>query len=390
MILSYYFPPDLSAGSFRCKALVDALKDEAPDSINIHIITTTPNQYDSFTDNSRQREQTDHCTVSRCKVGKHGGNLLAQCLSFLAYTLYVRKITSTQDYDCIIATSSRLMTATLAAHIAKTKNIPVFLDIRDIFTDSVQNIVPIYLKKPIIKFFEALERYTIEESNWINLVSPGFSDYFEPRFPEKSFNYFTNGIDGEFISNRSKEACFRNTEGVLRIVYAGNIGDGQGLDRIIPQMALEGEGLLRFLVIGDGSRKSALEKEIIKLDLKNVELRTPVARSELLKIYSEADVLFLHLNIFEAFNKVLPSKIFEYAATGRPILAGVGGFPKKFILNNVINCGVFEPGNPTSAITALSKLSLGNTNRQKFISKYSRENIMRKMAKSVFKAYLNG
>jgi len=32
----------------------------------------------------------------------------------------------------------------------------------------------------------------------------------------------------------------------------------------------------------------------------------------------DADVLFLHLNAYKAFEKVLPSKIFEYAATGRP------------------------------------------------------------------------
>ncbi len=43
-----------------------------------------------------------------------------------------------------------------------------------------------------------------------------------------------------------------------------------------------------------------------------------------------SDILFVHLNDLEAFHKVLPSKLFEYAATAearglRCIIAGAGG-----------------------------------------------------------------
>ena len=47
--------------------------------------------------------------------------------------------------------------------------------------------------------------------------------------------------------------------------------------------------------------------------------------------YDKASILFLHLNDYEAFYKVLPSKIFEYATTGKPIIAGVNGFAKDVI-----------------------------------------------------------
>ena len=46
-------------------------------------------------------------------------------------------------------------------------------------------------------------------------------------------------------------------------------------------------------------------------------------------------ILFIHLNAYPAFEKVLPSKIFEYAATGKPILAGVSGYSADFIRNNL-------------------------------------------------------
>ena len=52
---------------------------------------------------------------------------------------------------------------------------------------------------------------------------------------------------------------------------------------------------------------------------------------ELIKKYQEADILFLHLNNYKAFLKVLPSKIFEYSATHKPICAGVSGHSKEFL-----------------------------------------------------------
>ena len=61
-----------------------------------------------------------------------------------------------------------------------------------------------------------------------------------------------------------------------------------------------------------------------------MQIIDPVSRSDLFDEYKNADVLFLHLNDYAAFRKVLPSKIFEYAATGKPILAGVAGYMQNF------------------------------------------------------------
>ena len=46
------------------------------------------------------------------------------------------------------------------------------------------------------------------------------------------------------------------------------------------------------------------------LSMSNVEILNPVARDALMDVYRQADVLFLHLNAYKVFHKVLPSKIF--------------------------------------------------------------------------------
>ncbi|MFP3500063.1 glycosyltransferase WbuB, partial [Pseudomonas sp. SIMBA_059] len=48
LFLSFYYPPDLSAGSFRAEALVKALLDNVGDHVEIDVVTTQPNRYHTF------------------------------------------------------------------------------------------------------------------------------------------------------------------------------------------------------------------------------------------------------------------------------------------------------------------------------------------------------
>ena len=170
----------------------------------------------------------------------------------------------------------------------KSKN-PTFPDIRDIFIES-ESICSV----PQNQFYGSLRCWqsTISSAHWINLVSPGFAPYFESRFSGRRFHYFTNGIDEEFVDVHREMGLIPKTDGPLRIVYAGNIGEGQGLDYIIPQMAQEGQGSLEFVVVGDGARKLHLKAEITRLNLKNICIKPPVSRHELLEIYRGADICF--------------------------------------------------------------------------------------------------
>ncbi len=45
LLLSFYYKPDLSAGSFRSAALVGALKRKMPEGSTIDIVTSLPNRY---------------------------------------------------------------------------------------------------------------------------------------------------------------------------------------------------------------------------------------------------------------------------------------------------------------------------------------------------------
>jgi hypothetical protein len=120
------------------------------------------------------------------------------------------------------------------------------------------------------------------------------------------------------------------------------------------------------------------------LELNNIELRSPISRKKLVDEYLKADVLFLHLNDYPAFEKVLPSKLFEYAAFNRPILAGLKGYSADFIKAEISDCEVFSPCNIDDAMVKFDSLNVAIEPRLEFINRYKREKIMIEMASNIY------
>jgi glycosyltransferase involved in cell wall biosynthesis len=321
--------------------------------------------------------------VHRIALPKHESGMLDQSKSFFVFAKEALKISSKKEYQLIIETSSRLMTASLASWIAFRKKTPLYLDIRDIFVDTIKDVLSPKASRLLAPILSQLEKLTIRQASKVNLVSEGFLPYFQSRYPQQRYVCFTNGIDEEFISASASIQDTGIPNKPIHILYAGNIGEGQGLQHIVPGLAKALSGRVRFTVIGDGGRYKQLKNELESNPCTNVELLPPMNRERLIKAYQEADVLFLHLNDYPAFEKVLPSKIFEYAALGKPILAGVAGYPATFIAQVVTNAQIFAPCDVLDGVEAFNKLQIKHTTRQEFLQKYSRVNIMNAMASDI-------
>ncbi len=382
LLLSFYYEPDLSAGSFRTTALVHSLLDQLSSDDHIDVITTRPNRYSSFSRVALELEMSPGLTINRINLPNHDSGMLDQSIAFVGYAKGVLSLSKNRNYDLVFATSSRLMTAVLGAYVSKRMRTRLYLDIRDIFTDTIKDVLPKKIALGMKQIFSVLESWAIREAFNVNLVSKGFLPYFKSLYPNQSLTIFTNGIDEEFVEAQPKNDG-RNTSKVLNVVYAGNIGAGQGLQTIIPGLALRFVGRLQFKLIGDGSCKKELLSALAIAGINNVEILPPVNRSELIKIYKSADVLFLHLNDYDAFKKVLPSKIFEYGAIGKPIWAGVAGYAEDFINENLTNAAVFKPCNIDDAENSFERLEFVTRPRKNFVEKFARVNIMRKMAADI-------
>lgn len=95
------------------------------------------------------------------------------------------------------------------------------------------------------------------------------------------------------------------------------------------------------------------------------------------------DLLFIQLNDYDAFKKVLPSKVFELGAYDKPIIAGVAGFANQFIKENISNKILFLPCDVDDMVEQLRNYTYKNEVRTEFISRYKRANINSDMATSI-------
>ena len=88
LFLTYYFPPDLSAGSFRSSSLVTELRAQLKSEANIEVITTLPNRYSTFNSKAIKHEKKKGITIHRINLPKHDNSMLAQCKGFLVYVVF--------------------------------------------------------------------------------------------------------------------------------------------------------------------------------------------------------------------------------------------------------------------------------------------------------------
>jgi hypothetical protein len=382
LCLCFYFEPDLSAGSFKNSALVKALSKCAPDGSEITVVTTMPNRYASFEVQAPALEVRGNVRICRLQLPSHQSGMIDQSRAFISYACGVLHHTKNHKYDLVYASSSRLMMSVLGSWISSRQRIPLFLDIRDLFVDTIREVLPGRVTFFALPVFAKLEKWAVSRACQVNVVSGGFIPYFKNLLPDKSISEFTNGIDQEFLDIAPKVE--RLVERVVpEVLYAGNMGEGQGLHHIIPELAKHFEGRLTFRLVGSGGRLAQLQQALLDIGVNNVILQAPVTRDALVKLYEQADILFLHLNDYEAFKKVLPSKIFEYGALGKPVWAGVGGYAAQFIEMHLANAVVFPPCNVRAAIESFSSLEMKVQPRILFIEQFRRSAIVEQMANKI-------
>lgn len=376
LLLSFYFPPDVGPGAFRSGAWVEALKALAPEA-TIDVLTTQPNRYASLRQHAPRLEQLGNVRTVRLPLPAHRSGFVDQSKAFGAYAWQVRRhLRREPRYDLVCATSSRLMTAFLAALIARRQRTRLFLDIRDLFVDTIGDVLPARLS-PLVPLFRAIERFTFRQADHLNLVSGGFADYVRRIRGARPLSVVTNGVDELFL-NVSFASSRPRLDGRRRVLYAGNVGAGQGLHLILPALARRTLDTHEYRVIGDGGQIGLLREATAGLP--NVRLMPPVSRETLIDEYREADVLFLHLNDLPAFEKVLPSKLFEYLATGKPVLAGVAGYASAF-LSAQPGVRTFRPTSLEEAQSGLAALQEDSYARDHFIDEHRRSRQMRELAR---------
>ncbi|GAB1261935.1 hypothetical protein NBRC116495_26420 [Aurantivibrio plasticivorans] len=157
------------------------------------------------------------------------------------------------------------------------------------------------------------------------------------------------------------------------ITYIGNVGLAQNLITLIE--AAKKLPDVDFKVVGGGSELARIERAARHVS--NIEMLGRVAWDSIPAAYQRADILWAQLA--PEFAGAVPSKLYEYLATGKPVIYGGLGEAIS-VISEFENVKVVEPcsvpqlvSSVRETLAAHKQLELSLNNRKIIEDKYIRE-----------------
>jgi colanic acid biosynthesis glycosyl transferase WcaI len=144
----------------------------------------------------------------------------------------------------------------------------------------------------------------------------------------------------------------------LLVMYAGNMGEKQGLEVVLDAAdLLRWRTEIKFALIGDGAARERLERAAEERGLKNVRF-WPIQPLGRLPLVLAAGDIQLVVQRREAADLVMPSKLTNILAAGRPCLATTDEGTALYDVLSEHRCGIStEPGNATELAEGIVALA---------------------------------
>jgi len=159
------------------------------------------------------------------------------------------------------------------------------------------------------------------------------------------------------------------------VTYIGNIGIAQNLETLI--FAAQQLPDVSFKIVGSGIQLPKLQELVSSLQLNNVELTGRIPWDEVSHYYDITTILYAQLA--PSFSGAMPSKLYEYLATGKYIIYGGRGQASE-ILSNFENNELIQPCDVDALVKAIRNVrdhkhtELSLKNRELISNNYVREN----------------
>ena len=355
LIITNYFPPEIGAASNRIFHLAEGLKTD----YNVCVLCPLPNYptgtiFENYKNKITVTENLKGITIKRLWVYPSiSKNKFVRLFSMLSYSFSLmwyflwHKIPKT-----VIIQSPPLLVAFTSLFFLKSKKHKLILNISDLWPSAGLELGA--LKKGLgYKLLKKIERYNYKKAHIILGQSEEIIAHTKTITTKpKTFLYrnYPNFETPELLSNDPVKSE------KIKLVYAGLLGVAQGILNLCKKLDYS---YLEFHIYGTGAE----EKELIDYISNNPKLSIifhgSISRTEL-----HQELLKYDLTIIPLLNRIygsVPSKIFEYAKLGLPIIYFGGGEGETIIKKN--NLGwIAEAGNYQLLNHTLSQINLEELN----------------------------
>jgi glycosyltransferase involved in cell wall biosynthesis len=231
----------------------------------------------------------------------------------------------------------------------------------DIFPE-VASLIEDFHNVAVNTSLDRINRYLIREADAI--VALG--DRMRRRLVEEKgadplrVHVIHNWADCEAIVPGSRDNAFARAHGLVDrfvVMHSGNVGLSQNLEVLIAAAdRLRSQDRITIAIVGDGSKRAALEAMVSARALTSVRFLPYQPKALLHDSFASADAFVVSLKSgLEGF--IVPSKVYGILAAGRPYIAATDPSAEPAAIVRDGGCGIVAaPGDPDALAAAILAL----------------------------------
>ncbi len=327
LIISQHFPPENIANASRIYEISKFLSEFGLDTIVFAPYPMFPKKTFKRTHNIRRSSEVEGVKVLNLWGWQRGGKdpgFLSRMLYYLIFPLHasIWAIAYSKNYDLIITSNPPVFTAIpglISKKILKKKWI---IDSRDSWIDASISLG--FLKKESLleKIARKFEKICYNNADLVgattNVLAQRISNIYNIK--DSKIILIPNGADTETFYHH--KVSKKN-----QIIFLGNIGHAQDLEKYIQAMKIVTKKLdVKLLIVGDGEKKEELEELVQKQALGDIiEFKGLIPRVKVPELLSESLIGIAPMKKLKSLEYMVPVKVYEYMACELPFLAsGMG------------------------------------------------------------------
>jgi glycosyltransferase involved in cell wall biosynthesis len=336
----------------------------------VDVVTGFPNYptgkvYDGYRIRPHQREMQGSVTVHRVPVyPSHDARPVRRIANFASFAASAavasQRCLRHTDVALVYSTPATVGAAGLA--LRRLRGIPFVLLIQDMWPDTVlaTGMLPKSVDRIAWAITGAFCRSVYRRASRIAVIGPSMRDTLIDRgVPEGKVSVVFNWADEMLFKGNGHQpaAAGRSSRG-LELMYAGSLGEVQGLEVAVRAMAMVPRCQnVTLRLVGSGVAEKGLRRLTAELalgDRVRFEGSRPVA--DMPALMASADVQLLCLRDLPLFRGVVPSKFQAILASGSPVVVSAAGDVAE--LARISGAGVaVQPEDPRALADAIGQVA---------------------------------
>lgn len=354
LIITNYFPPETGAASNRIFHLAEGLQNR---SFKVSVITPLPNYptgkiFNEYKGKFNHKSVEAGVSVFRLWIyASNSKNKLLRLFAMLSYSFSLMWFFMWHKIPKrVIVQSPPLLVAFTSVFFLRSKKRKLILNVSDLWPIAGLELGALN-KNFGYQVLERIERFNYKNADMVLGQSEEILSHVKSLFPEKNTFLYRNYPDFK-APEIPYQAENQLKENKVRIVYAGLLGIAQGIHKLIQHLDYTN---IEFHIYGDGAERKAIESFISENTEFPITYHGALSREALHHV-----ILNYDLTVIPLLNRIygsVPSKIFEYARLGLPMIY-FGGGEGEIMIKNYDLGWVAEAGNYDALNRLISEIDL--------------------------------